>query len=238
MWTPTKSYVSFNFSIKKFQPLISGLKLNNDFTRILEANLFVVRIRNSNPTVWQRFAHGHRLLFRVPAPFSDAFPTLQEWELDPVSRFQTIRLDFLERLAMPPSTPYESAAYFDKFRAATIGGFNRSVCKEIQRYHMVDRIFTRDEALQVLRELNFFRRVSSDNGWEQFLAQVESRPAPELSARVVVPELLDSYESIPVANLSAETITTLHDMRHRRYLHQQRGQRGKQIRFFMSNPFI
>ena len=200
--------------------------MNNDFTRILEGNLFVVRLRNSNPTVWQRFAHGHRMLFKVPAPFTDSFPTLQEWELDPVSQFQTIRLDFLERIAMPPSTPYESAAFFDKYRSATIGGFNRSISKEIQRFHMVDRIYTRDESLLILRELDFFRRKSSDNGWEQFLAQVDSRPAPELSARVVVPELLDSYESIPVANLSAETLSTIHDLRHRRFIQHQRGQRG------------
>lgn len=187
----------------------------------------MVRIGNSNPTVWQRFVHGHRMLFRVPAPFTDSFPTLQEWELDPVRHYQTVRLDFLERLAMPPSTPYESAAFFDKYRAATIGGFTRSVCKEIQRYHMIDSVFSRDESLQILSELNFFKRVSSDDKWHQFLAQVDARPPPELSARVVVPELLDSSEAIPVANLSAEAITTLHDLRHRRHQQRRRGQRGK-----------
>ena len=128
---------------------------------------------------------------------------------------------------MPPSTPYESAAFFDKYRAATIGGFTRSVCKEIQRYHMIDRVFTRDESLQILRELDFFKRSTPDDGWHQFLAQVDVRPPPELSARVIVPELLDTMESIPVANLSADTLTSLHDMRHRRFLIRQRGQRGK-----------
>ena len=187
----------------------------------------MVRVKNSNPTVWQRHAPGHRLLFRVPAPFTDSYPTLQEWELDPDSHFQTVRLDFLERLAMPPTTPYESAAYFDKFRAATIGGFARSVIKEIQRYHMIDKVFTREESLTILRELDFFKRSTSDSGWQQFLVQVDARPAPELAARVVVPELLDTIEQIPVANISAESLSTLHDLRHRRYLQRQRGQRGK-----------
>lgn len=187
----------------------------------------MVRVRNSNPTVWQRHAPGHRMLFRVPAPFTDTFPTLQEWELDPTSHFQTIRLDFLERLSMPPTTPYESAAFFEKYRSATIGGFTRSISKEIHRYHMVDKVFSREESLQILRELDFFKRSTSDGGWQQFLVQVDARPAPELSARVIVPELLDVVEQIPVATLSAESLSTLQDMRHRRFLQRQRGQRGE-----------
>ena len=185
----------------------------------------MVRIGNSCPTVWQRCLHGHRLLFRVPAPFVDTFPCLQEWELDRRNHTQRVRLDFLERLAMPPSTPFESAAYFEKYRSATIGGFNRSITKEIQRFHMIDQVFTRDEALVVLRDLDFFKRRPADDGWTSFLAQVRARPAPELSATVVVPELLDSSESIPVANLSVDTVVQLHDYRHRRYLSRQR-QRG------------
>ena len=90
---------------------------------------------------------------------------------------------------------------------------------------MIDKVFTRDESLQILREMDFFKR--SDNGWHQFLVHVDARPAPELAARVIVPELLDVIEQIPVANISAESLSTLHDMRHRRYLQRQRGQRGK-----------
>ena len=90
---------------------------------------------------------------------------------------------------------------------------------------MIDQVFTRDEALVVLRDLDFFKRRPADDGWTSFLAQVRARPAPELSATVVVPELLDSSESIPVANLSVDTVVQLHDYRHRRYLSRQR-QRG------------
>ena len=227
----------FKVIIYSFQTSNSGTKLNTDYSRICESNLFVVRVKNSNPTIWQRHSPGHRMLLRVPAPFTDSYPTLQEWELDPTSHSQTVRLDFLERISMPPTTPYESAAYFDKFRAATIGGFSRSVIKEIQRYHMLDKVFTRDESLQVLRELDFFKRSNSDGGWHQFLVQVDASPAPELAARVVVPELLDMVEEIPIANLSAETLSTLHDMRHRRYRQRQRGQRGK-ISYNSSPKFI
>ena len=199
--------------------------MNHDYTRIIDANLFLVRIKNSCPTVWQRHPHGHRMLFRVPAPFVDTFPTLQEWELDPTNHVQTVRLDFLSHLAMPPSTPFESAAFYEKYRSATIGGFNRSVCKEIQRFHLVSQLFTRDEALSVLREVDFFKRPSNDS-WHEFLAKTDAAPASELSPSVVVPELLDLSESIPVAHLSTESVIQLHDLRHRRYLERQRSRRG------------
>ena len=163
------------------------------------------------------------MLCRVPTPFVNAFATLQEWELNRQTGDQLVRLDFLSRISMPPSTPYESAAYYEKLRSATIGGFNRSISKEIQRFHLIDSLFSRDESLTILRELNFFRRPAGD--WEQFIAQIEST-TPDTSmgqSAVVLPDLLDVVETIPVASLTTETVVQLHDLRNRRFQRLQTG---------------
>ena len=213
----------FIFHLFEFQlPLpISGNKLNNDFRRVIDYNLFVVRIQRSYPTLWQRHPQGHRMLFQLPNPFIDAFATMQEWELNTHDGSQCIRLDFLNRIALPPSTPFESPAYFDRLRWATLGGFHASVSKEIQRFHIVEDIFSRDMGYQILRDLNFYHRPQPEDWREYFTTQVTE--AQEVSPRVVVSELLDNMDTIPTAHLTMDALSTLHDLRYQRHRTTLRG---------------
>ena len=160
---------------------------------------------------------------QVPDSLLDSFATLQEWEWNQQTGAQSVQLDFLSRISMPPSTPFESAAYYDKLRSATIGGFTRSINKEIIRYHLIDSLFTLEESLSILKGLNFFQQPVES--WEQFIAQSEV-PRPSNFAgqgTVVLPDLLDITETIPVAQLTPECVIQLHEMRHQRYLQRQRG---------------
>ena len=201
--------------------------MSTEFCRIADFDLFVVRIKTSNPTIWQRQPQGvYHLLCLVPPPFTDSFATLQEWDWNQKTGRQSVQLDFLSRISMPPSTPFESAAYYDKLRSATIGGFNRSISKEILRYHLIDKLFTVEESLTILRESNFFQQPVET--WEQFISHVESTNPPNISGQgtVVLPDLLDITETIPVAQLTPECVIQLHEMRHRRYQQRQQRQQG------------
>ena len=195
--------------------------MNEDFRRVLDHNLFVVRIQRSNPTVWQRDPRGHRMLFALPTPFIDSYATLQEWELNTLDGSQCIRLDFLNRISLPPTTPFESSAYYDKMRWATLGGFHQTVTKEIQRYHLIDTVFSREESHQILRDLNFYHRPQPEDWLESMTAQILH--TPEVSPRVVVNELLDQMEAIPTARLTVDAVTQLHDLRVQRHLRQHQG---------------
>ena len=195
--------------------------MNEDFRRIIDYNLFVVRINRSSPTVWQRHPQGHQLLFVLPPPFVDSYPTLQEWELNTHDGSQCIRLDFLNRIALPPTTPFESPAYFDRLRWATLGGFHQTMSKEIQRFHVVDTVLSRDEGYQLLRNENFYHRPQPEDWTEYLTARITH--TPEVSPRVVVHELLDQMEAIPTANLTVDAVTRLHDLRVQRHLRQHSG---------------
>ena len=195
--------------------------MNEDFRRVLDHNLFVVRIQRSSPTVWQRDPRGHRMLFVLPAPFIDSYATLQEWELNTLDGSQCIRLDFLNRISLPPTTPFESSAYYDKMRWATLGGFHQAVSKEVQRYHLIDTVFSREEGHQILRDMNFYSRPQPEDWLESVTAQILH--TPEISPRVVVNELLDQMEAIPTAQLTVDAVTRLHDLRVQRHLRQRQG---------------
>ena len=165
---------------------ILARKMSTEFCRVADYDLFVVRLKTSSPTIWQKQPQGvYHLLCRVPFPFCESFATLQEWEWNQRTGGQSVQLDFLSRISMPPSTPFESAAYYNKLRSATIGGFTRSISKEILRYHLLDKLFTVEEALTILRDLDFFQQPVET--WEQFLAQLEvTNPPPTTGQGAVV----------------------------------------------------
>ena len=189
--------------------------------RIQDHDLFVARIQGSSPFLWQRQPQGPKLLYQLPSPFDDSFATLQEWEFDVPSEKQTVRLDFLHRIAMAPSTPFESPSFFAKYRAATLGGYNHSVVKEIERYHSVDQLLPDTETGQIFKHFNFFGTGPEDRIAIAFSELDHFRTTPE--PRVELTELIDTVESIPTAILSAETLETIHDLRHRRHQRRQRG---------------
>ena len=94
--------------------------IKTEFQRIRPHDLFIVRIQDSAPTIWQRL--GDRLVMRCRlfSPFDDAFGALQEWELNTQTHQHTVRLDFLNRIAMPATTRYDSPAFYTKYKAASI----------------------------------------------------------------------------------------------------------------------
>ena len=96
--------------------------LRHEYKRVQVGDVFVVRCRGTTSTLWQRQLTGPRMLCRLPQPFADEFVTIQEWDLDLRDRSQSLRLDFLSRICMPPTTPFESAAFYAKMRASTLGG--------------------------------------------------------------------------------------------------------------------
>ena len=195
--------------------------MKTDFARIRDHDLFVCRIRGSGPFLWQRLPDGPRLLCHLDEPFSDAFSTVQEWEYNVPSQTQSVRLDFLHRLAMAPSTPFESPAYFNSYRAATLGGFGRAVNKEIERYHAVNRLFTVSEVSDIYKEFDFYHIPPTDTLKLAFENLDAANRPPE--PRVEVQELMSNVESIPTAILSADALETIHTIRHRRYQSRQRG---------------
>ena len=194
--------------------------LRGDFKQVEYGDVFVVRVRNTAPTLWQRQITGPQMLCRLPPPFCDQFATTQEWDLDLRDRSQALRLDFLDRIAMPSTTTFESPAFFQKLKASTLGGMGL-VNREVLKYHVVDRLFTPTEARLILNELGFYHRPPVDpiqNAFQQ-LGQSSSTS----HAHVVVRELIDDLDSVPVANITPETLSTLHELRHQRHLRQFQG---------------
>ena len=96
------------------------------------------------------------------------------------------------------------------------------VTKDIQSYHLVDRLYTVDEERSILNDLGFNSRPPVDAIHAAFAAAF---PVPHAAAdaKVVVRELLDETETIPLATLTAEAATQLHSMRHQRYLRRHQG---------------
>ena len=180
----------------------------------------MVRVRNTTATLWQHQVTGPQLLCRLPPPFCDQFATVQEWDLDLRDRSQSLRLDFLSRICMPATTPFESAAFYQKMKASTLGGAGL-VTREVQKYHIVDRLFSPTESRLILNELGFYHRSPADpiqQAFQQF-GQSSDNQRPS----VVVRELIDDMDSIPIANITPEALTSLHDLRHQRHLRQLQG---------------
>ena len=193
--------------------------MNTDYVRVKEGDLFCVRVKRSSPTIWQRRRHGAQLLFRVPNHFSDSFVTIQEWELDPKNSSQTVRIDFLNRVQLPATCPYESPAYWSRLRAATLGGLGQ-ISREIQVYHVVEKVLQPKVAREILQELGFFTPQPVDPIHEAF------RPLNNhlgMQPQVKLNELMDSVEEIPYAQLSADTCVMMQHLRHQRYIRHRFG---------------
>ena len=162
------------------------------------------------------------MLCRLFPPFDDAFGCVQEWELNTQTHLHTVRLDFLHRISMASTTRYDSPAYYSKFRSAVLGGANHSIRKEVQRYHIVNQLYTEQEMRQILEEYSFFKSMPNP----QLMSALEKMEhSPNLQPRVEVEEL--NPESIPTALLSAETLGTIHDRRHFQYLQRTEGKNLK-----------
>ena len=146
-------------------------------------------------------------------PFQDSFACMQEWELNTQTNMHTVRLDFLHKIAMAPSTRYEGPAFFQKFRAATLGGHNYAIKKEIQRYHVVNQFFSDGEMYRILAEYQFFASIPDDPIREAFR---EIDNSSRLQPKVEIEEL--PVEAIPTAILSVEALETIQDLRHSQYL--------------------
>ena len=87
--------------------------------------------------------------------------TVQEWSLKTDDESQSLRLDFLNRISLPSTTRFESPAFYAKMRAALLGGLG-IVTKDIQSYHLVDRLYTVDEERSILNDLGFNSRPPVD----------------------------------------------------------------------------
>ena len=166
------------------------------------------------------------MLCRLPPQFCDAFVTIQEWSLNTNDESQTLRLDFLNRISLPSTTRFESPAFYAKMRAALLGGLG-VVTKDIQSFFMIDRLFTPEEERSILTELDFYARPQEDSIQAAFRNAFPAHHSAN-EARVVVKDVLDETETIPVASLSVETVVQLHSMRHARF---QRRHQGKSISF-------
>ena len=194
-------------------------KLDHEYRRIQHFDVFVVRVAGCAATLWQRQPTGPIMVCRLPPKFCDGFITVQEWEVNDDNKEQCLRLDFLHRLSLPPSTQFETTPYFAKMRACLLGGLGL-VSKDIQSFHMIDKVFGREEARGILNELNFYHRAPVDVIHQAF-ARLEN-PRVE-NSHVVVKELLDEVDAIPVAQLTAETVSQLHQLRHQRYRRRNQG---------------
>ena len=192
--------------------------MRTDYRRIRSHDLFIVRIRNSGPTVWQKRGDQLRMLCGLSEPFNDSFACMQEWELNTHTNQHVVRLDFLHKIAMAPSTRYESPAFFQKYRAATLGGHNYAVRKEVQLYRSVDEFFGDSEMYQILSEFDFFA-TTRDESLHSAFKQLED--SPSMQPRVQIEEL--NVEAIPTAILSTDALETIHDLRRNRYLRRHEG---------------
>ena len=166
--------------------------------------MFVVRVHASAPTIWQRAGDRLKMLCRLFPPFDDAFCCLQEWELNTQTHQQQVRLDFLHKIVMPSSTRYESPSFFSKYRAATLGGHNYAINKEIQRYHVVNQLYTDQEMQSILNGFSFFQTAANP----QLMAALEELTPTPLPVRppVLVAEKAD--EPTPTALVSVELSET------------------------------
>ena len=196
-------------------------KLQNEYNRIQNWDVFVCRPRKCAALVWQKRPIGPRMLCRLPPRFCDSFVTVQEWSLNPKDESQELRLDFLHRLSLPSTTRFESPAFYAKMRACLLGGLGQ-ITKDIQSYHLVDSLFTPEEERSILKELDFYSPPQVHPIDTAFAAAFPVHHQVN-QARVVVKNLLDETESIPTAILSTDTVAQLHSMRHNRYLRRHQG---------------
>lgn len=161
------------------------------------------------------------MLCRLPAKFCDGFVTTQEWELDTRNGSHSLRLDFLNRLSLPSSTRFESPAFYSHMRSSLLGSYG-SLTKDIQSYHVIDHLFSNEEERSILRELNFYHRPPIEAIRAAFTSVESERPAPGQS-KVVINELLDEAETIPLATLTTDAVVQLHALQHERYRRRSQG---------------
>ena len=193
----------------------SESRLNTDFSRVKSGDLFCVRIQRTSPTIWQRREYGAELLFRVPHNFVDSFVTIQEWELNPKTHSQTVRIDFLNRVQLPVTCPYESPAYWSRLRAATLGGLGQ-ISREVQEYHVVEQIIPPSTAREILTELGFYSARPLDQ-IQQAFPPIYNPQSTQGS------ENMDTCEITPQAELVADSHVMLQHLRNQRHIRERYG---------------
>ena len=196
-------------------------KLQNEYSRIKNWDVFVARPRGCAALVWQKRPIGPRMLCRLPPQFCDSFVTIQEWSLDSRDGSQSLRLDFLHRLSLPSTTRFESPAFYAKMRACLLGGLGL-VSKDIQSYHLIDRLFSPEEERSILKDLDFYSRPPIHPIEAAFAAAFPVHHAAN-QAKVVVKDLLDEAEAIPLATLSTDAVSQIHSLRHNRFMRRRQG---------------
>ena len=179
--------------------------------------------------MWQRRPTGPHMLCRLPAHFCDGFVTNQEWELDTRDDSHILRLDFLFRLSLPSTTRFESPAYYSRMRASLLGG-GGLVTKDIQSYHVIDTVFTIEEERSILKELGFYNRSPVDAVHAAFVPDA-SESITTGQAKVVLTDLLDETEAIPLADLSTDAVVQLYGLQNDRYRRRNQG-----IFLFINSP--
>ena len=161
------------------------------------------------------------MLCRLPPHFCDGFVTNQEWELNTRDDSHTLRLDFLHRLSLPSTTRFESPAYYSRMRASLLGDVG-VITKDIQSYHVVDQVYTIEEERSILKELGFYNRPPVETVHAAFVPDV-NESVHSGQAKVVLTELLDETEAIPLANLTTDAVVQLHGLQHERYRRRNQG---------------
>ena len=95
------------------------------------------------------------------------------------------------------------------------------ITHEVQKYHIVDRLFTPTESRLILNEIGFYHRSPTDPIQAAF-QRLEDQTAPNRPS-VIVRELIDDLDSVPVAEITPEALTTLHDLRNQRFTRRFQG---------------
>lgn len=180
-------------------------------------DLFCVRIRRTSPTIWQRREYGAELLFRVPHQFENLFVVVQEWELNSLTHAQTVRIDFLNRVQLPATCPYESPAYWSRLRAATLGGLGQ-ISREVQEYHVVEQIIPPGTARELLTEIGFYSARPLDQIRQAFPSTlIQSTPAVQNSNQ------MDTCEIVPQAKVTADSDVMFQHLQEQRYIRRRFG---------------
>ena len=159
------------------------------------------------------------MLFRVPQKFADSFVTVQEWELNTKTRSQTVRIDFLNRVQLPATCPYESPAYWSRLRAATLGGLGQ-ISREVQEYHVIEQIIPPSTAREILTELGFYSARPVDQIRQAFPSTIVRTYNSQSQNE---PETMDTLESTPQAEITADSRVMLQHMGSPRYIRRRFG---------------
>ena len=174
-------------------------------------DVFILRVSGSRPYIWQWGPQVNRVLFPIPKEFMDHYGVVQEWEKNTYHDGFKLRLDFLRWLQLPSADHQNSAANFDRFKAALNKTSHPDLNREVQLYRTVQRVYTLPQSLNLLFKFGFFRSKNE--------AAPVPKPSPVL--RVQVDELLDQLPSLSANQLSDSALRDLQDIQNRRH-HQKR----------------